>query len=245
MLLKRALFHSFLWLLNILIICCASQSCMTLWDPMDCSPPGSSVCGDSLGRNPGVGFHALLHGIFPTQDSNPGLPHCRWILYHLSHQRSPRILEWVAYPFSRGSPWPKNQTRVSCITGRFFASWPLREACTHTHTHTHTHTPHIFFIHSSVDGCLCCLHVLATVTSTSVNLRVHVSFQIRVSLGVCNTKVRLLGHTVVNKTVWNAVLWCSLKNDRMISVHFQGKPFNVTVIEVYAPNTNAKEAEVE
>ena len=51
-------------------------------------------------------------------------------------------------------------------------------------------------------GCLHVLtNVLATVTSTSVNLRVHVSFQIRVSLGVCNTKVRLLGHTVVNKTV--------------------------------------------
>ena len=50
-----------------------------------------------------MGCHALLQGIFPTQGSNPGLPHCRWILYRLSHQGSPRILEWVAYPFSRGS----------------------------------------------------------------------------------------------------------------------------------------------
>ena len=49
----------------------------------------------------------------------------------------------------------------------------------------------------------------------------------------------------VNKRVQNAVLGCSLKNDRMISVHFQGKPFNITVIEVYAPTTNAEEAEVE
>ena len=49
----------------------------------------------------------------------------------------------------------------------------------------------------------------------------------------------------VNKTVQNAVLECSLKNDRMISVRFQGKPFNSTVIQVYAPNTNAEEAEVE
>ena len=50
---------------------------------------------------------------------------------------------------------------------------------------------------------------------------------------------------IVNKRVQNAVLECSLKNERMISVHFQGKPFNITVIQVYAPTTNAKEAEVE
>ena len=49
----------------------------------------------------------------------------------------------------------------------------------------------------------------------------------------------------VNKTVWNAVLGCNLKNDRMISVHFQGKPFSITVIQVYASTTNAKEAEAE
>ena len=49
----------------------------------------------------------------------------------------------------------------------------------------------------------------------------------------------------VNKRVWNAVLGCNLKNDRMISVHFQGKPFNIMVIQVYAPTSNAKEAEVE
>ena len=47
----------------------------------------------------------------------------------------------------------------------------------------------------------------------------------------------------VNKRVWNAVLGCSLKNGRMISVHFQGKPFSITVIQVYAPTSNAKEAE--
>ena len=48
---------------------------------------------------------------------------------------------------------------------------------------------------------------------------------------------------IVNKRVRNAVLGCNLKNERMISVHFQGKPFNITVIQVYAPTTNAKEAE--
>ena len=47
---------------------------------------------------------------------------------------------------------------------------------------------------------------------------------------------------MVNKRVRNAVLGCNLKNDRMISVHFQGKPFNITVIQVYAPTSNAEEA---
>ena len=54
---------------------------------------------DSPGKNTGVGCHFLLQGIFPNQGLNPGLLHCRWILYQLSHQGSPRILEWVAYPF--------------------------------------------------------------------------------------------------------------------------------------------------
>ena len=50
---------------------------------------------------------------------------------------------------------------------------------------------------------------------------------------------------MVNKRVRNAVLGCNLKNDRMISAHLQGKPFNITVIQVYAPNSNAEEAELE
>ena len=50
---------------------------------------------------------------------------------------------------------------------------------------------------------------------------------------------------MVNKRVWNAVLGCNLKNDRMTSVRFQGKPFNITVIQVYAPSSNPEEAEVE
>ena len=50
---------------------------------------------------------------------------------------------------------------------------------------------------------------------------------------------------IVNKRVQNAVLGCNLKNDRMISVHFQGKPFNITVIQVYGPTSNAEEAEVD
>ena len=57
---------------------------------MDCSPPGSSVYGDSPGKNTGVGHHALLQAIFWTQRSNPGFPHCRRILYQLSHQGGPK-----------------------------------------------------------------------------------------------------------------------------------------------------------
>ena len=70
-------------------MCFAAQLCLTLWDSMDCSPPGSSVHGDSPGKNIGVGCHAFLQGIFPTQGWNPGLPHCREILYQLSHKGSP------------------------------------------------------------------------------------------------------------------------------------------------------------
>ena len=76
----------------------------------------------------GNGSLSLLQGIFPTQGSNPGLLHCRCILYQLSHKGSPRTLERVAYPFSKGSSRPRNWTRVSCIAGRFFTNWDIREA---------------------------------------------------------------------------------------------------------------------
>ena len=81
-----------------------------------------------LGQNTGVGSLSLLQGVFPTQGSNPSLPHCRQILYQLSQKGSPRILEWVAYPFSSRSPWPRNWTGVSFIAGGFFTNWAIREA---------------------------------------------------------------------------------------------------------------------
>ena len=83
---------------------------------------------NSPGQNTGVGSLTLLQGIFPTQGLNPGLPHCRQILYQLSHKGSPKILEWVDYPFSSGSSQPRNQSRVSCIAGGFFTNWAIREA---------------------------------------------------------------------------------------------------------------------
>ena len=82
---------------------------------------------NSPGQNTGVGSLSLLQGFFQTQGLNPGLQHCRWILYQLSHKGSPKILEWVAYPFSSRSSWPMNWTVVSCIAGRFFANWAMRE----------------------------------------------------------------------------------------------------------------------
>ena len=66
------------------VLCLVAQSCPTLWNPMDCSLPGSSVHGILQARILGVGCHACLQGIFPTQGLNPGLPQCRQTLYHLT-----------------------------------------------------------------------------------------------------------------------------------------------------------------
>ena len=91
-----------------------AQLCPTLCDPSPWNSPG---------QNTGVGSLSILQGIFSTQELNPGLLHCSQILYQLSHKGNPRILEWVAYPFSSVSSWPRNQTGISCIAGRFFTNW--------------------------------------------------------------------------------------------------------------------------
>ena len=91
-------------------------------------PPGLYGLWNSLGQNTRVGSLLFLQRIFPTQGSNPGLPHCGQILYQLSHKGNPGILMWVAFPFSNGSSQPRNQTGVSCIAGRFFTNWAIREA---------------------------------------------------------------------------------------------------------------------
>ena len=124
-------------------MCCVlslvAQLCPTLCDPMDCSPLGSSVHGDSPGKNTETGCHALFQGIFPTQGSNPGLPHCRQILYHLTHQGSPRILEWVANPFFRESSQPRNRTgspalQVDFLTSELPGKPPFTDASHFTYT---------------------------------------------------------------------------------------------------------------
>ena len=91
-------------------------------------PHGLCSPWNSPDQNTGVGSLSILQGIFPTQGSNASLPHCRWILYQLSHRGSPRVLEWVASPFSRGCSRPRNLTGVSCIAGGFFTNWALGEA---------------------------------------------------------------------------------------------------------------------
>ena len=83
---------------------------------------------NSPSQNIGVGSLSLLQGTFPTQGSNPGLLHCGQILYQLSHKGSPRILEWVADPFSSRPSWSRNWTGVSFIAGGFFTNWAIREA---------------------------------------------------------------------------------------------------------------------
>ena len=90
-------------------------------DSLPAEPPGKP-------KSTGVGSLSLLQRIFPTQKSNWGLLHCRWILYQLSHKGNPRILEWVVYPFSSGSSQPRNQTGVSCIVGGFFVLHPALQA---------------------------------------------------------------------------------------------------------------------
>ena len=76
------------------------------WSGLPCPPPGD----------------------LPNSGIEPRSQHCRQILHHLSHQGSLWILEWVAYPFSRGSSRPRNQTRVSCVAGSFLTHWAMREA---------------------------------------------------------------------------------------------------------------------
>ena len=94
----------------------------------------SNVKRNNSTGNTGMDSLSLLQGIFPTQGSNPGLLHCRQILYQLSHKGSLRILEWVAYLFLQGNlPDPENQTRDSCIAGRFFTNWAIREAQSKRH----------------------------------------------------------------------------------------------------------------
>ena len=96
-----------------------SLSPVWLWDS-----PGQNTAGSSL---------SFLQEIFSTQGSNPGLPHCRWILHQLSHKGSPRILEWVAYPFSRESSRPRNRTQgcrnlLHCRQILYHLSYQVKES---------------------------------------------------------------------------------------------------------------------
>ena len=97
-----------------------SQSCLTLCNPMDYTVHGILQVR-ILER---VAFPVSRRSSQP-RDWNPGLLHCRWILYQLSHKGSPRILGWVGYPFSSGSSGPRNRTGVSFIAGGSFTNWAI------------------------------------------------------------------------------------------------------------------------
>ena len=102
-----------------------TESCSVVSNSLQ--PHGLYSHWHSSGQDTGVDSLSLLQGILPTQGSNPGLQHCRRTLYQLSHKVSPRILEWVAYPFSSGSSRPRNRTGVSCIADGSFTNWAIRE----------------------------------------------------------------------------------------------------------------------
>ena len=99
------------------VLCWVAQSCPTLCNPMDCSPPGSSVNGEFSRQEYWSRLPCPPPGDLPNLGIKPRSPFCRQILYHLSHKGSPGILERVAYPFSRGYSQPRNWTEVSCIAG--------------------------------------------------------------------------------------------------------------------------------
>ena len=90
------------------------------------------VCSpwNSPGQNTGVGSCSLLQGIFPTQGSNPGPPHCRQILYQLSHQGRPRILEWYPIPSPGELPNPEIEPRSPTLQADSFpAEVPGKQTC--------------------------------------------------------------------------------------------------------------------
>ena len=105
--------------------CRWSESCSVMFESL--WPHGLYGPWNSPDQNTGLG---ISRGSSQPRDRTEvwGLLHCRQILYQLSHKGSPRILEWVAYPFSSGSSWSRYWTRVSCSAGRFFTNWAIREA---------------------------------------------------------------------------------------------------------------------
>ena len=116
--------------------CISVLRCWTLWRKSSESESHSvdsslshGLCSpwNSPGQNTGVGSLSLLQGI-PKPGIEPRSPVLQVdSFYQLSHKGRPRILEWEAYPFSRGSSQPWNWTGVSCIAGGFFTNWAMRE----------------------------------------------------------------------------------------------------------------------
>ena len=100
------------------VLCLVIQSCLTLCNTIDCSPPGPSVHGDFPGKNARVGCHALLQGNFPTQGSNSGLPHCRWILYS-------KILSMTVKEESEKVGLKLNIQKMKIMASNSITSWQI------------------------------------------------------------------------------------------------------------------------
>ena len=120
---------------------------------MDCSPPGSSVHGDFPGKNTGMGCYILFKRFFPTQASNPGLLHCRLILYHMYHlvaqwEEQETLILFLGWEDSPGIGNPKplqcpcleNSMARESLIGYSPRGSKESNMTEHTHTHTHTHT---------------------------------------------------------------------------------------------------------
>ena len=116
-------------------VCVSICVCTVLWlasvvsnfmQPHDCSAPGSSVHGESPGRNTRVGCHALFQGIFPTQGLNSGLPHCR-ILLPTEPPGTPKNTGVGKLSLFQGV-FPTQELNRGCTAGGFFTRWATREA---------------------------------------------------------------------------------------------------------------------
>ena len=113
-----------------------AQSCPTLWDSMDCSPPSSSVHRDSPGKNTGVGCHAFLQGSFPTQGLNPGIPHCRRYLPSESPEKPKNtgvgnlfLLQGI-FPTQESNQGVLHCRRILYQLSRFSGVQPIEIPCT-------------------------------------------------------------------------------------------------------------------
>ena len=121
-------------------MCCAVLCCASIWL---FTAPGTVVRQAPLSmgfsrQECRSGLPCPPPGDLPNTGLNPDLPHFRQILYHLIHQGSARILEWVADRFSRGTSQPRNETGVSCIAGEFFTSWATWEVYIYIYIYTYT-----------------------------------------------------------------------------------------------------------
>ena len=109
------------------VLCLVTQACLTLWDPVACSLPGSAIHGVSPGKNTGVGCHALLQGIFKPRDRTRS-PILQVDSLPSEPPGKPKNTEMGSLSLLQGISWPRNWTGVSCIAGRFFTSWADRES---------------------------------------------------------------------------------------------------------------------